>query len=102
MAPSLESLPVGPLDALWHLLNFFAPAVGVGALAAALTKLVWFRDLRTVAWTRLAGWAIAAGAAALVTGLLLTGRDGSMVTYGGMVAVIALSLGWVAFRPRRG
>ena len=30
---------MGPLDAVWHLLNFFAPAVGVGAVTAIAAKL---------------------------------------------------------------
>ena len=32
---------MGPLDALWHLLNFFAPALGVGLITAVLARLVW-------------------------------------------------------------
>ena len=44
---------MGPLDALWHLLNLLAPAVGVGLLASAAAKLLWRRALKAVAWTRL-------------------------------------------------
>ena len=36
---------MGPIDALWHLLNFFIPAVGVGCLGAAAVKLLWRRGL---------------------------------------------------------
>ena len=38
---------MGPLDALWHLLNFFAPALGVGLITAVLARLVWWRELRS-------------------------------------------------------
>ena len=31
---------MGPLDATWHLLNFFAPALGTGLIAADLAKLL--------------------------------------------------------------
>jgi hypothetical protein len=93
---------MGMLDGLWHLLNFFAPAVVVGALAAGLTKLFWRNQLKSVPFTRLAAWAVAAGAVALVAGLVVTGRDGKMSTYGALVVANAVSLWWAAFGPRRG
>lgn len=93
---------MGVLDGLWHLLNFFFPAVAVGALAAALTKLAWWRELKSVPWHRLAAWAVAASSAVLVAGLAWTGRDGKMSTYGAMVVGCAISLWWVAFGPKRG
>ena len=93
---------MGVLDGLWHLLNFFAPALVVGAVAALLTKGLWWRELKSVRWTRLAGVAMAASAVVLVAGLVLTGHDGKMVTYGAMVVACALSLWWAAFGPRRG
>src|SRR5690606_7964961 len=71
--------PMGPLDALLHLLNFFAPAVGVGLLSAAVAKLVWPRALREVGWRRLALRGCAAAALALVAGLVFFGRDGRML-----------------------
>ncbi|MEY4563953.1 MAG: hypothetical protein RLZZ618_3230 [Pseudomonadota bacterium] len=89
------------LDALWHLLNFFAPALGVGLLAAAITKGLWWGDLRSVSWLRLAGWAVLCAAAALLAGLVLTGRDGKMLTYTAMVAASAAGLWWAAFGPTR-
>jgi hypothetical protein len=100
--PLEDCIAMGMLDGLWHLLNFFAPALAVGALAAGLTKLVWYRELKTVTWARLAAWAVVTGAGVLVAGLVLTGRDGKMATYGAMVVGIALSLWWAAFGPHRG
>ena len=92
---------MGPLDALWHVGNLFLPALALGALAAALAKLVWRRDLAGVAWQRLAGPACAACAAVLLAGLALWGRDGKMATYAAMVAVCALTLWWQGFGPGR-
>ena len=92
---------MGPLDALWHLLNFFGPAIGVGLIAAGLCKLIWWRALRAVAYRRLALWAVAAGALALVAGLALFGRDGRMATYGMLVATTALALWWQGVRHVR-
>jgi hypothetical protein len=92
---------MGPVDALWHVLNFFAPAFGVGVLAAGLAKLLWWRVLRPASWWRLSLWASAACGAALVAALVLFGRDGKMAGYAMMVAACALSLWWGAFRPGR-
>ena len=50
---------MGPIDALWHLLNFFAPAFGVGVLTALMAKLLWRRSLRSASLQRLGAWAVA-------------------------------------------
>jgi len=89
------------LDGLWHLLNFWAPAVGVGALAAALSKLLWRHELAGVRWRRLALAGSLASAVVLLAGLVLTGRDGRMLTYAAMVAACALALWWAGFGPGR-
>jgi hypothetical protein len=92
-APSLIILNRRPLDALhlfWHIANFVLPAIGVGALSAALCKLVWRRALARVAWLTLAWQASAAGLAVLVAGLAITGHDGRMITYAGLVVACAV------------
>lgn len=91
---------MGPLDGLWHLLNFGAPALGVALIAASLAKLAWRRELAPVAWHRLVLWAAAAGLVTLVAGLLVLGRDGKMATYGALVAASALALWWAGFVRR--
>lgn len=88
---------MGPLDALWHLLNFVYPAVALGALAAALAKLLWRRELAARPWATLARDAALASALVLVAGLLAFGRDGDMRTYAAMVAGCALTLWWRGF-----
>jgi hypothetical protein len=92
---------MGPIDALWHLLNLLWPAAGLGLIAASLAKLLWRRALARVAWRRLAGWASAAAGLALLAGLVLTGRDGRMATYAAMVLGSAAALWWVGFGPGR-
>jgi len=89
---------MGPLDALWHLLNFIAPAVGVGLMAVGLAKLCWRRTLRTVPFGALAGWAVGAGMLSLLAGLLVFGRDGRMATYALLVVSTALALWWKGLR----
>lgn len=92
---------MNPVDALWHVLNFFAPALGVAALAAVVLKLLWWRAVSHVAWSRLLVWSAGPTALVLVCGLAVFGRDGRMETYGAMVLGCALGLGWAAFsRPR--
>jgi hypothetical protein len=92
---------MGPLDALWHITNLFLPALGLGALAPALAKLLWRRELAAVRWRALAVPACAASAAVTLAGLVLFGRDGKMVTYGAMIAACALMLWWRGFGPGR-
>ena len=91
---------MGPLDAVWHTLNFFAPALGLAALAASAAKLLWRHDLAGVSWVRLAVWAALAGMAVLIGGLVVFGRDGKMTTYAALAAATALAL-WVAGFVRR-
>jgi len=78
------------LDLFWHLANFVLPAVAVGGLTAGLCKLFWRRALARTPWFTLAWQASAAGLAVLVAGLVITGHDGRMVTYAGLVVACAL------------
>jgi hypothetical protein len=91
---------MGPLDAIWHALNFFAPALGVAALAASMAKLLWRHELAGVRWFWLVLWAALTGMAVLICGLIVFGRDGKMATYAALVAATALAL-WVAGFVRR-
>ncbi|WP_284615754.1 hypothetical protein [Aquabacterium humicola] len=88
------------LDAVWHLLNLVAPGIGLGLIAGGLAKLLWRRELAGVRWQRLAGWAAGASTFALLAGLVITGRDGRMGTYGAMVLACAAALWWAGFRRR--
>ncbi|MES2719209.1 MAG: hypothetical protein V4795_25835 [Pseudomonadota bacterium] len=92
---------MGPLDALWHLLNLLAPALGLGLIAASLSKLLWRSALAGVRWQHLAAWACGAAVLALLAGLMLSGRDGRMATYAAMVLACALALWWAGFRRAR-
>jgi len=92
---------MGPLDAIWHLLNFLAPALGVGVMAAGACKLLWRRDLSSVRWQRLALFASTAGALASLGGLAAFGRDGKMATYALLVLASAAALWWAGFGPGR-
>lgn len=82
------------LDLVWHLSNFAAPALLLGGISSAMAKLLWRRQLRSWNWLPLWGSAAAASLAACIVGLVLTGRDGKMITYAGMVFACAASLWW--------
>jgi hypothetical protein len=87
---------MGPLDLLFHLLGFAAPALAVGLLLALCARLAW--PGRGALWAHAAVHALA-GVAVLAGGLLLFGRDGKMATYAALVGVLALgqwllSRGW--------
>jgi hypothetical protein len=91
---------MGPLDAIWHGLNFFAPALGMAVLAASMAKLLWRQELAGVGWHWLTIWAALAGMLVLIGGLVVFGRDGKMATYAALVVAMALAL-WVAGFVRR-
>jgi hypothetical protein len=90
-----------PLDAVWHVLNFLAPAFGVGLMAPSLARLVWRDDMNGTTWPRLMAWTTGASVLVLVLGLVLTGHDGRMATYAAMIVVAATCLWWFGFRPSK-
>lgn len=92
---------MGFLDAVWHLLNFVAPALGLGLLSASFAKLCWRQALQGVPWRRLAAWSCGGAGVALVAGLLLSGRDGRMLTYLAMTVASAAALLWAGWGPGR-
>lgn len=79
-------------DLIWHLLNFFAPAFGIGVIAAGLTKLIWRRELRHRTWLKLSLVGVAACSVVAVLGLFVFGQDGKMLTYAGMALACAVTL----------
>lgn len=82
------------LDFFWHIADFAAPALLLGAISAAAAKWLWRSALRSTPWFHLGCSAAAASLLACVVGLVITGRDGKMVTYAAMVLACAASLWW--------
>ncbi len=92
---------MGPLDAVWHLLNFFAPALGVGLITVGLARLIWRRELRAAGFWRLAAWTITGCTIGLLAGLVLFGRDGRMAGYALLITGGSLALWWAGLRTAR-
>jgi hypothetical protein len=90
---------MGPLDALWHLLDFFAPALSVGLLGATAAKLCWRREMAAEPWLLQCGRGCAGAGLAMLVMLELSGRDGRMLNYGAMVLSCSLGLWWAGFGP---
>ena len=82
------------LDLFWHICDFAAPAILLGVISATAAKWLWRGPLRTVPWIQLGCSAAAASLLACIAGLVITGRDGKMVTYAAMVLACAISLWW--------
>ncbi len=86
-------------DAFWHVMNFCAPAVGIGGFSTGLARLVWRGELRQRKLMSLWLWAAIFALLAQVAGLVVFERDGRMATYAAMVVACALALWWKGLRP---
>ena len=89
---------MGFQDALNHALNFFLPALGMALLVPSLARLVWWKAVSRVGWLRQVTWASLVNGLILVAGLIVTGRDGAMLTYAGLVLASALTVWWTGLR----
>ena len=82
---------MGPLDFLWHWLGFLAPAAGVALLVSLAARVLRRDSAGTGSWGAAFMLDFLAGSAALLAGLALSGRDGTMVAYAGLVLACATS-----------
>jgi len=92
---------MGLLAAFNHLLNFIAPALSVAAALVLLSHLLLRRRAAGRGWWR--PWAVHSivGCCVLAGGLVLQGRDGTMLTYAALVVACASSQ-WLWLRAWRG
>ena len=89
---------MGFFNALNHLVNFFLPALTMALLVPTLARLVWRAELKGKAWRGQVKWSALANAGVLIVGLVLTGQDGAVVTYAGLVLASALVVWWTGWR----
>ena len=93
---------MGPLDLLFHLINFALPALAVAAGLVAAARALYGPP--PVAWPlrRQYGLVSAVGVAVLLAGLVVTGSDGKMLSYAALVIVQAGVQAWLVRGPRSG
>ncbi|GAB4209555.1 MAG: hypothetical protein Fur0019_16560 [Tibeticola sp.] len=87
---------MGPIDALWHVLNFLAPAAATAALLAAWGAISDKKCRNPSVIRSLFAILFVVGVAVLAAGLILLGHDGRMPTYAALVLAqtSALALVW--------
>ena len=91
---------MGPIDFLWHLSGFLAPAAGVSLLVSLSARVLLPEAARPGSWV--AAWVVdfLAGSVALLAALALTGRDATMLAYAVLVLACATSQ-WLLGRSWR-
>ena len=75
-------------DVFWHLINFLLPALIV-SLGVTTWGRYQYRLQTQISWLWRWVMNVMSGVAVLVAGVLITGLDGKMYTYGAMVLVCA-------------
>ncbi len=92
---------MGPIDLLFHLLNFVAPAAAVSVLLS-LTSRFWVgREVASLDFLRRCVINFIVGSLVLAAALVLLGRDGKMMAYLALVLAIASSEWWLTSAPRK-
>ena len=82
---------MGPLDVLWHVAGFVAPAAGVALLVSLSARVLLPGTAGAGSWKTAMAIDFLAGATALLVGLWLFGRDGTMLTYAALVLACGTS-----------
>lgn len=82
---------MGPLDQLYHLANFLAPAIVVGVLLALAGPFVNKKSPVAPGFIAQVAINCIAGAVALGIGLWFFGRDGKMASYAALLVFAATS-----------
>ena len=92
---------MGPLDLLFHILSFLAPALAVAALVAAAARVLLPRQAEGRSWWSHAAINSVVGVGVSAAGLWYFGVDGKMATYAALVVAVA-SAQWASSRAWRG
>ena len=80
---------MGPLDALYHAVNFMAPAAALAGLLVLGGRLIRSKGALALSWRAQVAINFVVGCAVLAAGLVVWGRDGKMLTYGALVLACA-------------
>lgn len=77
------------VDFFWHLGGFLLPAAALAAGMVLLSRVLDRQHAARLGWPVQLGIHFGVGLAVLVAGLLLTGRDGRVITYAALVLASA-------------
>ena len=89
---------MGPLDLIFHLLNFAIPALVVGVLVALVSPFFYRKRAVARSWYAQAAINFVVGLLALVAALAFFGHDGKMAGYAALVLDVASSQWWALRR----
>lgn len=89
-----------PLDIVFHLAGFMAPALAVALLVAGAARIAGPRQAQVRSWWVQAAINSIVGVAILAAGLWYFGVDGKMLTYAALVVAVA-TCQWVCNRAWR-
>jgi len=92
---------MSPLSVLNHVLNFAVPALAVAVLLVLASHVFMRKLAQARGWLAPIAINSVVGCAVLVAGLVLSGRDGRMLTYTVLVLACAGSQ-WLWLRAWRG
>ena len=82
---------MGLIDFLWHLAGFLAPAAALALLVSLSARILLPGTAGAGSWKTAVTIDFVAGVAALLAGLWLFGRDGTMLTYACLVLACGTS-----------
>jgi hypothetical protein len=93
-------LPMDLLALLNHLLNFVAPAAFLALVLVFAARFVGGRRAGAPRWWVQCACTFVAGVVVSFAGLVVSGRDGTMLTYAALVVVCG-TVQWLAMRGWR-
>lgn len=91
---------MGPLDFVFHLLGFFAPAFAVAAGTALAARWLGLQGAAARSWWVPVAINFVVGGLVSIAGLAYFGRDGKMLTYAALLVAVASSQ-WLIGRAWR-
>lgn len=82
-------------DLFWHLAGFVAPGLALAPAIVLLDQVGVAKSRPALSWTAQIAINLIVCVAVLMAGLVLTGHDGRMATYGALVLASAACQAWL-------